>query len=147
MIEMSIPFFTKDQLWDRIRKVSSEKKQIRALKFDNYHTIMSLDEEQMSYSIRFRSMKEHQLSFRDLYAIYEEVYRNGWIDENHLSRMCKKLFHRPYIMNAPAMMAVLYHCDRNLLNENGILKVRDPMVLVNESEEAKRAGDLPGRNT
>ncbi|MDG6224816.1 MAG: hypothetical protein QCI82_04800 [Candidatus Thermoplasmatota archaeon] len=141
MIEMPTPFFTRDLLWDKIRRISFEKRQIRALKFDNYHTITALDEEQMSYSIRFRSMKEHDLSFNDLYVIYEEVYRNGWIDENHLSRMCRKLFQRPYIINAPAMMAMLYHCDRNLLNENGILRVRDPMVLVNGPEEVNAVMD------
>jgi len=123
---MSTPHLTKDQLWDSIRKINSDKRMVRALKFDNFHTIMTLDEDQRSYSIRFRSMKEHQLLFKDLYLLYEELYRNGWIDENHLSRMCRKLYNKPYITNAPAMMAILYYCDRNLLNDNGILRVRDP---------------------
>jgi hypothetical protein len=126
---MAIPFFSKDQLWARIRNLSSEGKEIPALKFDNFHTITTLNEEKMRYLIRFRSMKEHELRFDELYVLYEELYRNGWMDGNYLSKMCRKLYNRPYITNGPAMMAVLYQCDRNLLNENGLLRVRDPPVM------------------
>jgi len=128
MFEMSQPFFTNDQLWDRIRRISSDGREIHALKFDNYHKIITVDEDRRSYLIRFRSLKEHELRFDELYVLYEELYRNGWMDSNYLARICKKLYNRPYIANGPAMMAVLYHIDRNLLNENGLLKVRDPPV-------------------
>ncbi len=128
---MPTPIYSRTDLWDRIKKLRDEKKEIKALKFDNYHTITFLNEDEMMYSIRFRSMKEHLLRFNDLYVMYEELYRNGWIDSTYLSKMCKKLYNKPFITNGPAMMAILYHCDRNLLNENGVLTVRNPLVVNN----------------
>ena len=122
---MTDPIFNKSELWERIRKVGEQNRKIHALRFvENYHTIESLNDEKMIYTIAFKSKKKHEISFNELYLFYTELYRNGWIDCNYMAQNCKKLVNKPFIMNGSAMLADIYHFDRNVLNDGGVLSLK-----------------------
>jgi hypothetical protein len=123
--KMTDPSFNKDELWESLRRLSEQKRKVHALKFnDNYHTITALDEERRIYSILFRSQKSHEISFDTLYILYTELYKNGWIDSNYMAQHSKRLYNKPYITNGTAMLAEIYHCDRNVVNTNGMLSLK-----------------------
>lgn len=122
---MTDSIFNKTELWESIRKVSEQKRKIHALRFvENYHTIASLNDEKMVYTITFKSNKQHEINFNELYLFYTELYRNGWIDCNFMAQNCKKLVNKSFIMNGSAMLADIYHFDRNVLNDGGVLSLK-----------------------
>jgi hypothetical protein len=120
------PLLCKDELWNRIKEIMNNGDRIHALKFmDNYHVISNLDEEKKKYSIVFRSKKEKEIKFEDLYSIYIELYKNGWIDNNYMARNSRRFFEKSYISNGSAMLADLCQCDENIQNVNGTLSIKD----------------------
>jgi hypothetical protein len=123
---VGIPQLCKEELWNRIKVLNVNKERIHALRFmDNYHVISKLDEEKKRYSIMFRSEKEKEIKFEDLYSIYTELYKNGWIDSNYMARNSRRFFEKSYISNGSAMLADLCQCDANIMNLNGTLSIKE----------------------
>jgi len=90
---MARPRYSKTELWDQIREVYGRGEKISAIVYKQYrHTVVALHETRPRYIIQYENTgrcKSVQLD--KLYAIYEELYANGWIDRAYTEAHCQRL--------------------------------------------------------
>jgi len=107
----------KAQRWDQIRELSGRGEKISAIVYRQYkHTVVALDETRHRYIIQYENTgRRKPVPLDKLYAIYEELYANGWIDRAYMKAHCQRLLgwkrlHAP----GAAMRSILPLLDDNI---------------------------------
>ena len=124
---MARPRYSKMQLWGRIRELHRRGEKISTSgQTRRSHTIKELHEGQLTYTILYDpSGNTKPVALDDVYAIYKELYANGWIDGDYMKVNCERILGRKKL-DAPgaAMRSILRFVDDNVLAEDRKLVVQ-----------------------
>lgn len=125
---MTEPRYTSIELWDRVRAMQCRGTQFQSLVRKNRYEIVSLDEYTKEYVIRYESGNTVSVPLRDLFAVYEEVYRLGRMSRRYLRQPAngRRIVGHTRYSHAPGatIYAILPKLDdRILAEEGGHLKV------------------------
>lgn len=119
---MRAPRYSEQELWHRLG--SFVGKRVPSLTGVSYHTIVALDDVRQSYTVRYKTGQEVRVRFRDVYALYLELYRIGSLTNRYMTEHCRRLLGRSE-WRAPgsAMFAVLPHLDGDIQSRRGELYI------------------------
>ena len=124
---MTTPRYSKVELWHHICGLQESGKEISAIvRRTNKHRIVHLDKAKMRYVIEYADTGNVKaVSLDELYALYKELYSNGWLTRKYMEINCQRILGWK-TLHAPgaAMRAILPVLDDDILVHEGRLSVR-----------------------
>jgi len=121
-VSMRSPRFSEDDLWIRVQQLYQTKGEFFSVVRRKRYTIDALDEHSRSYKVKYESgRKTPKIPIRDLFAVYQELYKISRMTRDYLKENGKKIVRHERYSHAPGatIFAILPKLDDAICIEKG----------------------------
>ena len=113
---------SKREFWNRIIQLHENNIKIEALKMKQFHHyIIHTDYKKQKYIIRYKSGNKIYVYFDHIYKIYEEIFKNNYVDNSYMKMNSKRIYGRSWTAPGSAMLAEITVIDPNIHYKDGTL--------------------------